>query len=496
MHDGKKTYVSEDTYIDSGDGSKTTYGEKEKLLVGNITEKTKSDATYGCFFNFEDDKSFDGYTVSTDENNTYLGTKSLKIEESANISLLNTLKSEELAEDDIEKEFLVSFYVKSKEGTKINAGYETLYEFDIPNDKWVKVKFRHKVSDIKKDALLINHLSTIYIDDLTVTPLPLAAYNYNPVNVECQSVVYKTKDNVDAFNLVNEGSVDRVFVTNNTGKKVNVIVAIYDDGSLKDAKPIEVFYDGVYNVKMPLPTDVSKTEVKVFAFDKTNNSPLVTSVSNSQKDKKATFYTVGDSLMATCDVNTSSQRGWTQMLDIAGYFNENLALDNTHAKGGASTATAISGGTLKSVIDKLKPGDFIIFQYGHNDDYRKLTEPGYGKSFFNNFKTFVEAARSKGAYVLVATSVARFDFNEDGSVLTKMDAFMDTTRLIGTLFDVPVIDLHELTKNDIDGKESEYREHYLSDNRHLSVLGATWVCDNFVSELKRLNHPLCNYLTK
>lgn len=499
-HDGKVTYSMADTYISSNDGAKTNFGTSENLLVGNITEFTKKEAVYGSSFNFEDISSFENYIISTEENYTYEGSKSLKNEGNSCIEIPNTLKDYEIDNDDKEKEFLVSFYVKAKDECTIKAGYDTEKEFNIPKDKWVKVKFNYTITsdaiEGKKDVLKITHPSTVYIDDINVVMLPLKAYNYAPINVECHSVIYKTKNGNDAFNLVNEGSIDRVFVTNNTGKKVNVIVALYENDILKNAKTLEVMYDGSYDVKMSLPEDVTNAEVKVFAFDKSNNSPLVTSASNSQKDTKATFYTVGDSLMQTCDVNTSSQRGWTQMLDLAGYFNENLALNNTFAKGGASTATAISGGTLKSVIDKLKPGDFIIFQFGHNDDYRKLTEPGYGKSFFNNFKSFVEGARSKGAYVLVATSVARFDFNSDGSVLTKMDGFMDTTRLIGTLFDVPVIDLHELTKNDIDGKKTEYREHYLSDNRHLSETGAKWVCDNFVSELKRLNHPLCKYLTK
>lgn len=500
LHDGITTMVSEDTYIDSGDNLKTNFGTSENLYVGNIIEKTKSEAVYGSSFNFEDASAFEGYTICSDENNTYLGEKSLKNEGSSTISLLNTLKNDELSNDDLDKEFLVSFYVKSKDGAKIEVGYDVLSEFDIPKDKWVKIKFTYTITeDIiknKKDVLLINHPSTVYIDDLTVTPLPLAAYNYNPISLECQSVIYKTKDGTDAYNLVADGSIDRIFITNNTSKNVKVIVALYNNNVLESAKTLEVFYDGVYDIKMSLPNDVTNAEVKVFALDKTNISPFITNVSNSLNDTKATLYTVGDSLMQTCDVNTSSQRGWTQMLDIAGYFNENLTLDNSFAKGGASTATAISGGTVKSVIDKLKPGDFIIFQFGHNDDYRKLTEPGYGNSFFNNFKAMIEGARSKGAYPLVATSVARFDFNPDGSVLTKMDNFMDTTRLIGKLFDVPVIDIHELTKNDIDGKKSEYRNHYLSDNRHLSELGATWVCDNFVKEIKRLNHPLCKYLTK
>ena len=500
LHDGKVTYSMADTYIGSGDNTKTNFGQKEELYVGNIVELTKKESVYGSSLNFEDAISFGNYIISQEENNTFSGSKSLKNEGSSFVEIPNTLKDFEIDKDDEGKEFLVSFYVKSKEDCTIKAGYDTEKEFNIPKDKWVKIKFNYTITksaiENKKDVLKITHPSDIYIDDIDVNLLPLKAYNYNPVNVECQSVIYKTKEGTDAFNLVNEGSIDRIFITNNTGKKVNVIVALYVNDILEDAKTLDVFYDGVYDVKMALPENIENAEVKVFAFDNTKNSPLVLSTSNSLKDVKSTFYTVGDSLMQTCDVNTSSQRGWTQMLDLAGYFNANLKLDNTFAKGGASTASAISDGTIKRVIDKLKPGDFIIFQFGHNDDYRKLTEPGYGKSFFNNFKSFVEGARSKGAYVLVATSVARFDFNSDGSVYTKMDNFMDTTRLVGMLFDVPVIDIHELTKNDIDGKKDEYRQHYLSDNRHLSEKGATWVCDNFVNEIKRLNHPLCKYLTK
>ena len=63
---------------------------------------------------------------------------------------------------------------------------------------------------------------------------------------------------------------------------------------------------------------------------------------------------------------------------FANFFTEDVVVDN-HARNGRSSKSFIDEGLWQNVLDKIKPGDYVFIQFGHNDeknDPHRHTDPG------------------------------------------------------------------------------------------------------------------------
>jgi rhamnogalacturonan acetylesterase len=82
---------------------------------------------------------------------------------------------------------------------------------------------------------------------------------------------------------------------------------------------------------------------------------------------KPTFYLIGDST-----VKNGKGRGdgglWGWGNYIAAYFDTTRIAVENNALGGTSSRTFQTMGLWNKVLTKLKPGDFVIMQFGHNDN--------------------------------------------------------------------------------------------------------------------------------
>lgn len=104
---------------------------------------------------------------------------------------------------------------------------------------------------------------------------------------------------------------------------------------------------------------------------------LATVLTSLTAPQKKTIFMIGDSTMANKDITGDKQeRGWGMML--MNYFDDAIIVDN-HAMNGRSSKSFISEGRWQKVLDKLQPGDYVIIQFGHNDekkDTSRHTDPG------------------------------------------------------------------------------------------------------------------------
>lgn len=78
-------------------------------------------------------------------------------------------------------------------------------------------------------------------------------------------------------------------------------------------------------------------------------------------DKLPTLWIAGDSTVKS----NSPMRGWGQ--DLGTFFDPAKINVVNRAIGGRSSRTFFTEGRWKEIQDSLKPGDFIIIQFGHND---------------------------------------------------------------------------------------------------------------------------------
>lgn len=130
---------------------------------------------------------------------------------------------------------------------------------------------------------------------------------------------------------------------------------------------------------------------------------------------------IGDSTMANKPLDKENQeRGWGQMLPI--YLEGAIKVDN-HAVNGRSSKSFIDEGRWEKVREQIRPGDYVIIQFGHNDEKAKspdrYTVPG--STFDANLKKFVNETREKGGTPILMNSIVRRNFPANGIAAAQTD---------------------------------------------------------------------------
>src|SRR3989442_10394257 len=85
--------------------------------------------------------------------------------------------------------------------------------------------------------------------------------------------------------------------------------------------------------------------------------------------EKPTLYIIGDSTVRNDD--SMGHRGWGS--HIANYLDTTKISVSNQAMAGRSTRTFVKEGRWDKVINAIKPGDFLIMQFGHNEGSRPDT---------------------------------------------------------------------------------------------------------------------------
>ena len=136
----------------------------------------------------------------------------------------------------------------------------------------------------------------------------------------------------------------------------------------------------------------------------------------TSSNKSTTIFIIGDSTAADKqNPLTNPERGWGMMLQ--GCFDRHVQVNN-HAVNGRSSKSFITEGRWQHVLEQLRPGDYVVIQFGHNDekqDTARHTEPG--GTFDENLSRFVREARERKATPILMNAVVRRNFFQasDGS---------------------------------------------------------------------------------
>ena len=115
--------------------------------------------------------------------------------------------------------------------------------------------------------------------------------------------------------------------------------------------------------------------------------------------------------MANKDTSKGSpERGWGMVLQH--FFTDAVEVDN-HAQNGRSTKSFINEGRWDKVLARIRPGDYVFIQFGHNDEkYKKekvYTAPG--GTFDANLRRFVLEARQRGGIPVLFNAIVRRKFD-------------------------------------------------------------------------------------
>lgn len=203
-----------------------------------------------------------------------------------------------------------------------------------------------------------------------------------------------------------------------------------------------------------------------------------------------TLYMLGDSTMANKPRLDLPERGWGHL--FAEFIIPPARLEN-RALNGRSSKSFIAEKHWDAVVKSLQPGDWVIIQFGHND--QKADKPAQyaaaDGAYRDNLRRFITETRAKHAHPILATSVVRRKWDE-GRVVDTLGDYPAATRAVAAEEKVPLIDLHQLTfkmENDA-GMEGSRKFHFANDDSHFSETGARQVSALAAAEIHRLKLPL------
>jgi lysophospholipase L1-like esterase len=82
--------------------------------------------------------------------------------------------------------------------------------------------------------------------------------------------------------------------------------------------------------------------------------------------KPPTLFLIGDSTVRNgAGDGANKQWGWGE--PIVAYFDPSKIAVLNRARGGRSSRTFLTEGLWEQVLSAMKPGDFVLIQFGHND---------------------------------------------------------------------------------------------------------------------------------
>lgn len=224
-----------------------------------------------------------------------------------------------------------------------------------------------------------------------------------------------------------------------------------------------------------------------------------------------TLHMIGDSTMADKPVIPANpERGWGQMLHM--YFNDSVRVEN-YAVNGRSTKSFLSEGRWDKALAAIKPGDYVIIQFGHNDE--KTNDVTRGTAPFGDYTTnlvrFIRESRERRATPLLATPTARRKFDAEGKLTDTHGDYPEAVRAVAEAQQVSLLDLCAATEKLLQqlGPESSKRlfdwipagefapdSKKLEDDTHFNSYGASRVCDLAVAEIDIKVPELASHLNR
>jgi pectinesterase len=154
---------------------------------------------------------------------------------------------------------------------------------------------------------------------------------------------------------------------------------------------------------------------------------------------RTTIFVAGDSTAAIWPANTLPKAGWGQA--IAPFVDPRQVRVDDEALSGASSKSFIEVGLLAKILDDIRPGDYLIISFGHNDE--KTDERGTDPftTFQQYLSEYIDGARAHHAHPILVTPVERRRFDAAGHATPSHGDYPEAMRQLGAARRVPVIDL-------------------------------------------------------
>ncbi|MCO6491488.1 MAG: sulfatase-like hydrolase/transferase [Phaeodactylibacter sp.] len=255
---------------------------------------------------------------------------------------------------------------------------------------------------------------------------------------------------------------------------------------------------------------------QIKAIAKTEHVPSPFFPKEGASQQKTSLFVIGDSTVKNGN-DSNGLWGWGDFLadffDTAGIETENLA------RGGRSSRTYFTEGLWAAVLARLKPGDFVLMQFGHNDggpldtgrargslkgtggETKEIALESTGKKEIVHtygwyMRKYIADTKAKGAIPIVLSMVPRNRW-AGGKVIRASEGYGKWAEAAAREEGAWFIGLNEIVaeKYEAIGKEQVGAQFFLEDHTHTTEAGARLNAASVVEGLKELEGcPLKNYL--
>ncbi len=221
--------------------------------------------------------------------------------------------------------------------------------------------------------------------------------------------------------------------------------------------------------------------------------------------KKIKVYMIGDSTMCVYEARRAPLTGWG--MPFANFFDSTVTIDN-RARGGRSTRTFISENRWQPVADSLEEGDYVLIQFGHNDEakeekYKDRYTPV--PDYKTNLTRFITETRTRKAIPVLITPVTRMRFDKEGKAQETHMEYSAAVHEVAATLSVPVIDLDARSREllqqwgpdkskllfmQLEPGENPVYPDGQKDNTHFNEFGARIMAQLVLKEIQQLKLEL------
>ena len=234
-------------------------------------------------------------------------------------------------------------------------------------------------------------------------------------------------------------------------------------------------------------------------------APAVQRIRIEPAQNVTTVFLCGNSTVV--DQEEEPWASWGQM--ITRWFTPQVAIAN-FAESGLSCTSFLAQLRLDKILTQLKKGDYVIVEFGHNDEKEKKAGDGAWYSYSRNLKIFADRVREAGGEIIFCTPTARRFFNDDHKTIRNTHGdYPEAMKTVARRENIPVIDLTRMSTQFYEtlGEEGSKKSlvHYpantfpgqdkaLADNTHFNPFGAWEIAKMILMVLKQINSPLVDSL--
>lgn len=234
-------------------------------------------------------------------------------------------------------------------------------------------------------------------------------------------------------------------------------------------------------------------------------APAVQRIRIEPAQNVTTVFLCGNSTVV--DQEEEPWASWGQM--ITRWFSPQVAIAN-FAESGLSCTSFLAQLRLDKILTQLKKGDYVIVEFGHNDEKEKKAGDGAWYSYSRNLKIFADRVREAGGEIIFCTPTARRFFNDDHKTIRNTHGdYPEAMKTVARRENIPVIDLTRISTQFYEtlGEEGSKKSlvHYpantfpgqdkaLADNTHFNPFGAWEIAKMIVMGMKQINSPLVDSL--